>query len=535
MANLTLDLHLPQELEATLETFLRSKFSVLVEPETTSKETLYDTFDWRLYRARTLLRVTPSRRGFLWSWCSLDGQVQHETWEPAAPGLLTTLEDGALRRKLRPIISMRRLLPRVELSYRSQPFRIVDDEEKTRVRIFRDQRQARRHASLEATSAAMGRPNLAHHLPSVLRLRGLRGYDKTFRAVEEALRDDLGCQQGSDDLLVEALEAVETTRFPGDYASKPQLSLDPSTPAAAAACQIHRVLLEVMLRNEAGLRRDDDSEFLHDFRVAVRRTRSALSQIKRVFAPEPLAHFRAEFSWLGSLTGPTRDLDVFLLKMDDYRSYLPAEVATDLDPLTTFLETKQRREHRALVKGLDSLRYRRLIDAWSAFLAAPAAEPALAANAEIPIVGLASSRIWKLFRRVIKDGGHILRVASDPVAHANALHDLRIECKKLRYSLEFFRSLYPRQEVDPLIRALKKLQDNLGDFNDYEVQRHKLAALADEMMPQETTRASTLLAMGRLMNFLSEAQERERLGFEVRFLTFTETTRKFKKLFATGK
>ena len=60
---------------------------------------------------------------------------------------------------------------------------------------------------------------------------------------------------------------------------------------------------------------DVDSEFLHDFRVAVRRTRSLQRQLEPVFPPEPLAHFRSEFRWLQQATGPVRDLDVHQLDL----------------------------------------------------------------------------------------------------------------------------------------------------------------------------------------------------------------------------
>ena len=78
-----------------------------------------------------------------------------------------------------------------------------------------------------------------------------------------------------------------------------------------------------MQRNEPGVRADIDSEFLHDYRVAVRRTRSALSQIKDVLPEDKVEHFKTEFGWLGQMTGPTRDLDVYLLQFEHLRNQLP--------------------------------------------------------------------------------------------------------------------------------------------------------------------------------------------------------------------
>lgn len=530
MQRLQLELRPPSDSNNSFASFLESRPQIQFDAALSQSVTLYDTYDWRLYQSGSLLRVTPSKRGSIWAWCDLDGTLRQEIWQASTPGLLTDLTDPGLRSSLAPIVSMRCLLPVVQLDYQVTPMRLVDSEEKTRVRLFLLRGSAQPGQTMELRTPS----DDAVPIPAVLQLQGLRGYDKDLNRLIDRLANEAGCQTSDTDEMRRALGAVGSVRVPGDYSSKPRLELDPSMPAAKAARSIHRVLLNTMLRNESGLRRDVDSEFLHDFRVAVRRTRSALGQIKKVFPDEPLAHFRREFSWLGSLTGPTRDLDVYLLKMADYRKLLPTSVSKDLDPLVDFLTTKQRREHKRLVAGLDSPRYGLLIDAWRAFLESPPAIPEnQAPNASQPIVRLASRRIWRLYRRVVQDGQTILRMASDPEAHANALHDLRIECKKLRYSMEFFRVLYPPREIDPLIRAFKKLQDNLGDFNDYEVQRLKMAELADEMMSRKSTKAATFLAMGRLVAFLDDAQENERLAFEVRFLRFIEPHRQktFKALF----
>ena len=59
--------------------------------------------------------------------------------------------------------------------------------------------------------------------------------------------------------------------------------------ADIAAKYIFSHLLKTMKDNEPGTIADTDSEFLHDFRVAVRRTRAGLSQLKGVL-PDKLAH-----------------------------------------------------------------------------------------------------------------------------------------------------------------------------------------------------------------------------------------------------
>ena len=65
---------------------------------------------------------------------------------------------------------------------------------------------------------------------------------------------------------------------------------------------------------------DADLEFLHDFRVAIRRTRSVLREMRGVFAPDDLERVRASFKWLQDQTSATRDLDVYLREFEELRS-----------------------------------------------------------------------------------------------------------------------------------------------------------------------------------------------------------------------
>ena len=326
--------------------------------------------------------------------------------------------------------------------------------------------------------------------------------------------------------LALALAAID--RAPGDYSSKLRLELDPAMRADEATRLIHRTLLATILANEEGTRDDIDSEFLHDFRVAVRRTRSALRQIKDVYPPEVVERFSGEFRWLGQITGPTRDLDVYLLKMADYETTLPSRVVDDLQPLAEFLRHQQRAEQSRLALSLVEERYRVLIGSWQEFLDEPISWETGLPNAQRPIREVASERIWKVYRRV-RSKGRAIGTATPP----EALHRLRIECKKLRYLLEFFRSLYDADQIEQMVGALKRLQDNLGDFNDYQVQRESLRSFADQMLESGATQAETLMAMGRLVERLETGQARERQRFDERFRQFAakKNHARFNRLF----
>ena len=295
--------------------------------------------------------------------------------------------------------------------------------------------------------------------------------------------------------------------------------------AAAAGC---RRLLDNMLAHEDGLRHGLDAEFLHDFRVSVRRTRSLLTQLDKVFAPDAAARFRREFKWLGSLTGTVRDLDVQLLKMDDYHAVLPAGSAEDLAPLSEWLHRRRGAERRRLLTSLGSRRYGKLVDGWRAFLDSGIAGDSPPADARRSVLDVACAHIWRAYRLVQQGDRNI-----DANASAEALHELRIDCKKLRYLLEFFRDLYDEDDIAPLLKSLKRLQNNLGDFNDLEVQQRTLQRFAAQMEAQEPALVRCQLAIAHLLDYLLRQQGNERRRFAASFERFSADNNRagFERLF----
>ena len=94
--------------------------------------------------------------------------------------------------------------------------------------------------------------------------------------------------------------------------------LRPETFAAVAIAEMLTGFAAAIEENVPGTVASIDTEFLHDLRVAVRRTRSILKLVGDVL-PDGLAErFAPEFKWLGDLTTPVRDLDVYLLELDPW-------------------------------------------------------------------------------------------------------------------------------------------------------------------------------------------------------------------------
>ena len=225
--------------------------------------------------------------------------------------------------------------------------------------------------------------------------------------------------------------------------------------------------LDMMESNIPGIRDDIDTEFLHDFRVANRRSRSLITGLKEAL-PAPVRDLGREFfSWLSKQTSTLRDIDVFLLAFREYRQMLPAQTYEHLMPLQSFLEQRRGTERTSLLSALDSDRFRNYVHDWrEALQGGPPDETGTRPR----VVDAAGNAIWKAWKRVRKHGRKAEGAKSD-----EALHELRISCKKLRYLLEAFRSLYPAGDVDRAIRQLRKLQDVLGDIVDFQVQQQYLS------------------------------------------------------------
>ncbi len=512
---------------------LGKTFPLVTHEKSRERVTYFDTFDWRLWGADLTLTSVRVGNGHRLHLTTKDGKTL-EARTPRLPDFAWNLPEGPLKEALRPVSDIRRLLPRARADWSGEVKAVLNEDGKTVVRILIRNGEARKPRT----------PGPAV-LPTRLELLPLKGYDGELARVASILRSSLGLQPSERTELAAVLEALECPA--GDYSSSVDLELNPSSTAVEALREVHRSLLETMLINQEGIEKDLDSEFLHDFRVAVRKTRSANTQIKGVFPQDRVDHFLGEFKWLGSRTGPTRDMDVYLLKIPAYREALPEGVRDELEPLVTFLEKKKGVAHGGLVRTLGSKRYRNLLTEWKAFVeegggGAGAADPSsgkpteeipdpAAPNAHRPVRDVASERIRKAYRKVLKKGRRIHREAP-----AEALHRLRIDCKKLRYLMRFFQSLYPDEKLKPLLKELKRLQDNLGDFNDLQVQRNALFHFAEEMMETGVGPPATLMAMGQLMGQLETQQGREREAFRKRFKRFArkKNRRAFKELFTVG-
>jgi CHAD domain-containing protein len=384
---------------------------------------------------------------------------------------------------------VRRLLPQVEVEIHGRLLDVLDDDRKTVARIRIEVVRAR----------TPWRAGPWRRIPTLVTLTALRGYDAAYERLLRIVESRPGLERSLAGLQVIALQAAGVS--PPRDVSRFDVALAPSVSADSGARQIYRALLDIMVANEPGLRADLDTEFLHDYRVALRRTRSLLGVIKNVFPPDAVTHFRDEFRWLAKATGPTRDLDVLLLGLRGMSEKFPDD---DLAALISFLSRKQRREHRLLERLFESDRYRALLEDWREFLQdPPSGVPEVVAgfsprsttpeDAARSLVEVTSRRIWRLYRRLIEQA-----MTVNDKTPADALHQLRIDAKKLRYLIDATRSLHDGRHLDRIIGSLKRVQSVMGDFNDAQVQERHLLESGKAMAEALAGDSQALLTIGRL-------------------------------------
>jgi len=242
--------------------------------------------------------------------------------------------------------------------------------------------------------------------------------------------------------------------------------LDAGMTPAEAARAISAAALTQLQANEAGVLAGKDPEYLHQFRVALRRLRSALGVFKSAAGPETQA-LRDELKWIGGLTGPARDWDVFAT------STLPTLLAAHGDvrvarSLRARAASRRRAASNELREALRSNRWIRLLLALARWLATPA-QPESAEPQSLP--DFARRLVRKRHKRLLRDARHLS--ALTPAER----HALRLDAKRLRYALEGLSPLFRRKRVAAHLDALSEIQDDLGRANDAAVAARLLAEL----------------------------------------------------------
>ena len=451
---------------------------LVVQRSEVQQALLLDTFDGALFAEEKVLLMS----GGFFLLLDLQAGVLYEQEAPSGLPPFCDMPKGPVVDVLLEVAPLRAPRALRELRLRREEGRVVDDQDKTLARFVH-------------LLVARGRDKMVGFgcaLP-------LRGYGDAGQQLREWLEE---CGAQSNRGVIDLYQGLRIV--PSFYQAKPRVDLVPDGGLRDNALLLLRTFLEVARANEAGIVADIDSEFLHDYRVALRKLRSLLSLLKGVFELGEVTRLKEQLGAVMRTTNGLRDLDVYLLRRAEYYRLVPPSTHGGLQLLFDDLGRQRRDEHKRVAGVMAGKAYkRRMADIGKLLLAGDGLKAGPLAQATSR--DAAARLILKRYRRVCKVGRRLDHTTPD-----ESIHELRIHCKKLRYLMEFFGSLFAEEEVRGLVRALKQLQETLGSFNDLSVQQRFLATLLAGEGSGGARAVPLAHAIGALTAMLHHLQSRER-------------------------
>lgn len=234
-------------------------------------------------------------------------------------------------------------------------------------------------------------------------------------------------------------------------------------------------LLEVLRQQTARIRPDGGPEAVHQARVALRRLRSLFRVFRSAIDCAPLRGLDARLREVLSVLGPARDWDVFLGGIGrQVADAFPGEKR--IAALLRAAAGRRDAAYRAVLVMLDAPAWRLLLlDALGILLVRPWRDDApeearRLLDAPALTFGRAIlERRWQRLRRAGEDFEHL---------DAEALHELRLDGKRVRYAAEVFAPVFGAKAGKRFLRRVSALQDGLGIANDAAVARGLARSLA---------------------------------------------------------
>lgn len=257
---------------------------------------------------------------------------------------------------------------------------------------------------------------------------------------------------------------------------------------ADAVQHIIRECMNQAMSNAAMIDRSNP-EAVHQTRVGLRRTRSALTLFKKHLDKDGRKRQSLELRISGNVLGPSRDWDVFIADS------LPKIIKhVHIDP-----EQLERIRHKASDKREKTYDER---STQEVLFTDDAITIALRGHdLDDAIDDVAPDLLDRQSRRVKRKMRHI--------GTPEDRHALRKAMKTLRYSVEFFASLYSHKSVKAYLDRCKAAQDVLGEMNDASTMIRLYGELVEPMtndlmqwMEQQQTKADSHLA-GTITDFKS--------------------------------
>lgn len=232
-----------------------------------------------------------------------------------------------------------------------------------------------------------------------------------------------------------------------------RVKVDAKDSAIGVFKQLAWICLNQLQANEGGVFAPNNVEFIHQARVSLRRLRTALKLFGTELPPEFSNKWGLAWRDVGEQLGNARNWDVFCTEiLPDIEADLGN--IPDVSGLKEFAQTQRDKAHAQTQAWMRGRRYSLTM---IAFCEALLALPDRKADRISDFADKALKKRYKRFCRGAK------------VAHTltgEERHEVRIDLKRLRYTIDFFESLYPQKQMQPFLASLAETQELLGHMND---------------------------------------------------------------------
>ena len=448
---------LPAKALSTLSRGACGKLEPRVTDAAPMQVVLWDTFDQALRRSGRALWEAAGRLTLLTS----DGSILTQGSERRGD-FVADLAPSPVKAALGDLSAQRCLLPMTQGEISETRLALTDDLHKTCAR-----------AELRLFAPKPG--------ALLVTLQGMRGYDKALEALRARVLALGGRAPGG--LCAQLVGGTP-------YSPKPEVEIGPQDSAFDAATRIVAAYLPVVRANEPGILADHDTEFLHHHRIALRKIRLILGLFDGVYRAQGL---RDRFAALMRATGPLRDLDVAILDRDRAYAMLPPSLHPGLDALFVTLRAERQAALGQISAHLQGADYAGEIKALTR-LFDKSRHLSPGKLADVPAGELALRLIRARHQKICMAAARITPDTPDA-----ELHLIRLHLKKLRYLMEFFAPLFAPLPFKAVRKAIKGLQDLLGQFNDGVVQQ---ISLQEVLARQASPSVALAQSVGALMAVL---------------------------------
>lgn len=202
-----------------------------------------------------------------------------------------------------------------------------------------------------------------------------------------------------------------------------------------------------------GLVEEIDKEFVHDFRVVVRRLLAFLDE-NDSFLKLKETQIISEISKIQKMTNIVRDLDVIIEKQTEYSAFFDnQELENDF---IIYAKNLRIEEFQCVKTNLISAEFNKFMTAFLEYINS--------------LSNIKSNKFFydEVYPLVLEKIDYLKNIDDKIISELQGkeLHKFRIKIKKIRYSLEFYSQFWNEENYNSNMLVLKSYQDLLGRYTD---------------------------------------------------------------------